>query len=317
MRSSKTALWVFGGILAAAGLTYLVIRNAKKAESDIDEQEKQDKEDLDELGVDTEILRNHGVSLTENLVRGIQQTIRHSPDWDLDVIDPDVVLEKDTIIHLTESEFKGKSQLDFVFELPNYTGDSYKFPKIKDFKLAFDKAAEEMWAHKVVKSDRPYRRLEAYVVMVIKKDDEEKTYIKRIPADWYKQYATEQNDGVARFYEDYNDPKKHEEMKEDLKKNFIKDYVTGSQEGFEFRVEEIFLGWRISFQIQNNNRGQGINLISAIKCLQYLTDEFEVHRDGGKGVVKFENILFHDSDTTSELSPNFFNLDGEVEILTY
>jgi hypothetical protein len=86
---------------------------------------------------------------------------------------------------------------------------------------------------------------------------------------------------------------------------------------FPKRVEEIFLGWRISFQIQNNNRGQGINLISAIKCLQYLTDEFEVHRDGGKGVVKFEHILFHDSDTTSELSPNFFNLDGKVEILTY
>lgn len=324
MRSSKKALWALGCILAAAGLTYIVVKKAKKAEQDINDQETQDQQDLAELGVDTETLKNHGVSLNEDLVKGIQQMIYRSKDWDDDmineIINPDTVLEKDAVLHLVETEFRGKKQLDFIFELPNYTEEAYKFPKIKDFKMAIDKAAEEMWAHKVVKSNKPYKRFEGYVVVnVIQNGDEdsERSYIKRIPCEWYKDYATEANDGVARFYEDYNDPKKHEELKQGLLKNFLDNYVTGPREGFEFHIADVFLGWRISFQVQGNNRGQGINLITAVKCIQYIVDEFEVRRDGGNKIIKYDHILFHEADGTSDIPANFLELNGQVETYTY
>jgi len=324
MRSSRKALWAIGCILAAAGLTYIVVKKAKKAEKDINDQETQDQRDLVELGVDIETLKNHGVSLNKELVESIQQTLYRSKDWDDDmineIINPDVVLEKEAVLHLVETEFREKKQLDFIFELPNYTSGSYKFPKIKDFKVAIDKAAEEMWAHKVVNSSRPYKRFEGYVVVnVIQNGDEtsKTTYIKRIPSEWYKNYHTEANDGVARFYEDYNDPKKQEEIKQELLKNFLDNYVTGPLEGFEFEVVEMFLGWRISFLIQGNNRGQGINLISAMKCIQYIVDDFEVRRDGGNKVIKYDHILFHKADGISDIPANFIELNGSVGTYTY
>ena len=319
MRSSKKILWVVGSLLVAAGATYFVIKKTRETEQEIDEQEEKDQKDLEDLGVNTETLKNHGVSITENLVQGIHQTIRHSTDWDIDTIDPDLVLEDNSIVHVKESEFKGKTHLDFVFELPNYTEDSYKFPKIKDFKLAFDKLSDELWAHHVVKSPRPYRRIEAYVVISVENEETgtKKDYIKKVPQEWYKSYANEQNDGVARFYEDYNDPKKNEDLKNGLVNNFIKDFVTGDRDGFKFTVSDLFLAWRISFQVQNNNRGEGINLISATKSLKYITEEFKVQREGGKGEVKFEHILFHANDDTSDLSPTFYNLEGEEETMVY
>jgi hypothetical protein len=323
MRSSKKALWALGCVLVA-GLTYIVVKKAKKAEKDINDQETQDKQDLAELGVDTETLKNHGVSLNEDLVRSIQQTIYRSKNWDDEmingIINPDIVLEENAVLHLVENEFRGKKQLDFIFELPNYTEEAYKFPKIKDFKVAIDKAAEEMWAHKVVQSNKPYKRFEGYVaVNVIQngEEDSERSYIKKIPCEWYRDYATEANDGVARFYEDYNDPKKHEELKQRLLKNFLDNYVTGPREGFEFYIADVFLGWRISFQVQGNNRGQGINLITAVKCIQYIVDEFEVRRNGGNKIVKYDHILFHEADGSSDIPANFLGLNGQTETYTY
>lgn len=324
MRSSKKTHWVLGCVLAAAGLTYCIVKKAKKAESDIEEQENKDQEDLAEIGVDTETLRNHGVSLTEDLVRGIHQTIYRSTDWDDDminnIINPDIVLEENAVLHLLETEFKGKNQLDFVFEIPNYTKEAYKYPKIRDFKLAIDEAAEEMWAHKVVQSDKPYRKLEAYIAVNVIKDkdvDNMRSYVKKIPCEWYKDYANEANDGVARFYEDYNDPKKHEEIKRELKDKFISNYVAGNSENYEFHVAEIFLAWRISFQVQNKNRRNGINLISAVKCIQYLIEEFEIRRDNGNKVIKYDHILFHEADGSSDLPANFIDLNGRLEEYTY
>ena len=323
MRSSKKALWALGCVLVA-GLTYIVVKKAKKAEKDINDQETQDKQDLAELGVDTETLKNHGVSLHSDLVRSIQQTIYRSKNWDdemiNEIINPDIVLEENAVLHLVENEFRGKKQLDFIFELPNYTEEAYKFPKIKDFKVAIDKAAEEMWAHKVVQSNKPYKRFEGYVaVNVIQngEEDSERSYIKKIPCEWYRDYATEANDGVARFYEDYNDPKKHEELKQRLLKNFLDNYVTGPREGFEFYIADVFLGWRISFQVQGNNRGQGINLITAVKCIQYIVDEFEVRRNGGNKIVKYDHILFHEADGSSDIPANFLGLNGQTETYTY
>lgn len=321
------------GLAAVAGITYFIIKEVKKSEKEIDEQEKETEKSLEDLGVSTETLKEHNVSIInpKNLPEEMHKTISTSTSWDIDCIDPEKVLEDATILHVTESEFNNKKQLDFIFELPNINEKkerevgynviktSYKYPKIKDFKLAFDKASDEM-SKLVGNNCRPFRKLEAYLVVNVI-GEKIHTYIKKIPQEWYESYKKETNDGVAAFYEDYCDKRKSEEIREDLKKRFVESYISEGDENDEYSIEvvEVFLGWRISFQERIGNRS-GIDLISGLSCLKYVIEDFSVKRDGNEeNAVYYKSMLFHEPTIAkfSDLSSLYYDLDGKIEELEY
>lgn len=335
MRSSN--YWIAGlGLVAAAGLTYYIIKEIRKSEREIENQDKETKKNLESVGVSTETLKENNVSLinSDNLIQEMHKTISTSTNWDLDLIDPEKVLSQVTIVHVAESDFNNKKQIDFVFELPNITesrkkpegynviNSSYRHPKIKDFKLAFDKAADDMAKFVGSGNFKPFRKLEAYVtVKITAPSGNAETFTKRVPSEWYADKKNDANDGVVAFYGEYfsSDEKITEKVREHLKQKFIEDFVSNDENSeCVLEVVDLFLGWRISFQERMANFRTGIDLISGLKCLKYITEEFSVKRDGrDETAVFYKGILFHEPGSFSELSNSFYNLEGETEDLEY
>lgn len=336
MKSSN--YWLAGlGIAAVAGLTYYIVKETKKSEKEISDQEEETEKSLEKVGVSTETLKENNVSIinSDNLVQEMHKTILTSNRWDLDLIDPEKVLQDTTIVHVSESYFNDKKQLDFVFELPNITerkstegykhniiNSSYKYPKIRDFKLAFDKLADDLAKFVGTGNFKPFRKLEAYVtVQITSESGNVEIFTKRVPSEWYAEKKNDNNDGVVAFYGDYksSDTDLSEKAKQILKERFIENFVVGDDSKYTFEVVDLYLGWRISFQERSGNFRSGINLISGLECLKYVTEEFSVKRDGAtENVVYYKSILFHGPSNLSEsLSNSFYGLDGSLDDIEY
>lgn len=321
--SSKILIGLGAGLLTAATV-YLFKKYYTSAKEEIRKDEEEENKHMEDLGIAPEILKTGGLNLdSEDIIKSLHQVIRHSPNWDLDVIDPDKVLGVDTIVHLAETmnPRTQREQLDFIFELPQTLNQSgYKMPKVAAFKKAVDEVAEEMWSKYVVTSNSPFKRLEAYVAIEYVSDGVDEVLIKRIPPEWYESYRQENNDGVVKFFEDYNKEDKCDAIKEKLLNNFIKTFVLSNEENNilteNLTVVDVFLGWRVSFDIQKNRKGRGINIFSAEKCLDYIVNNMEVKREGGE-TVKYQRIMFHGRDPRYELPASFYNLNGKLDKIVY
>jgi len=325
-KSSKILIGVGVGLLAGAATAYLFKKYYTSAKKEIKQEEEKEQQQLEEIGINPEVLKTGGLNLDgEDIVKSLHQIIRHSTEWDIDCIDPNKVMEEDTILHLSETmnPRTQREQLDFIFELPQTLNQrGYKMPKVINFKEAIDHVANEMWSKFVVTSNSPYKKLEAYVAIEYTSTEDGHTavFIKRIPAEWYESYKQENGDGVVKFFEDYKNEDRCESIKAQLLENFVKTCVLQNEEcqtlAENLEVVDVFLGWRISFDIQKGRKGRGINIFSAEKCLNYIVNNMEVVREGGK-TVTYKGILFHGRDPRYELSPMFYDLDGTTTEITY
>lgn len=313
MRSSKLFSFVLGLILGG-GVAYLVTKKYSKISKEVEEQEDKEQKELEEAGITEEVLRTSSPAGEDNrsMIERIHNTVRHSTMIDEDVFNSTEALESETVVHVVESVFNEKyRQIDFIFEVPNYIisneRDSYKYPKTREYKEMIDNLSKKICERCLV---RTFTKLEGYIVLNI--GEEKRTVIKRVPSSWYEKYKNQRNDGFVEYYENFMKDKTGDMEKELLSKVIVKDDNTPVE------FVDLLMTWRISVPVQRNARGNGINEINAIQCLNLIVDNAEAKREHGE-TVNFKNFLFHPfvENSVSDIEPSIINEKGVIENIEY
>lgn len=267
---------------ALAFVAYKSYKNWKKRKEREEEVESKRKEELDSMGVSVEKLDKE-IDIDEdenNLVKGLYVGVRFNPEWDLDIIDVDTCLEKSNIIHLMQFN---KGHLSFVFEIPEIKNNT---PKIGDYITKFSSTANKLWEDIVKYSPKPKTSLLGYFIVSYKEKDSDETkygYL-RIPESLYSPFADDKHDGLTEYI--------HRLRTGQEQKSTVLDGVNFGDTGVvEMKAIDVQLFFQIEFPIQTKN-SYGINLMSGMKCLRYLTENVTVKGKNGRE-VEYRNIFFH------------------------
>lgn len=291
----------------------------KKEAKKLKEQQQAIDDELDELGVSSEKLRDEiSPDESDNLVKQLFIGTTFNSGWDSSFVDPEEALNSNTLIHVTQSPFFDKKgnhgqNLNFLIEIPNYTNGSYGAAKIADYIKAFKSAADYMWSSIVRFTNKPRQHLVGFIAVEYdnrnkhEEDDDDKiTEILRLEPVVYERYADGEHDGLSKFYESI----KTKGLSEDDEKS-LEAWLRSSDTVMEnMAVKDVWLGYEISFRIQTVNMGLGINFKTALECLKWMTEEMVVTREarfGGKSVeMRYENIMFHAPDQTGEWNLTYY-----------
>jgi hypothetical protein len=318
MRSSNVFSIAVGLILGTA-VAYLVSKKYSKISKEVEEQEQKESRELEDAGITEEVLRTSSSAEEDSrsMVERIHNTVRHSTVIDEDIFDSTKALEAKAVVHVTESIFENKySQIDFIFEVPNPSEEenSYKYPKTREYKEMIDKLSKGICERCLVKT---FTRLEGYVVLIIGDENKKETIIRRIPSSWYEKFRKQRCDGFVEYYETFMKDETGA-MEKELIETFKKEVITNNDEDLPVVFVDLLMAWRISVPIQHGRRGNGINEINAIQCINYIVDNATAKRDHGE-TVNFKNFLFHPFEeiTKSHIDPRIINEDGVIESLEY
>lgn len=308
------------GIVLVAGS--LVVRAFKKEAKKL-EEEKEEKElakeniskGIEELGLsESKIKEEEKVGDEGNLVKAIYHAIEFGELdgelWDRDYIDIDEVLKSDYVIHVTQSDTKKGSFLKFVFEIPDTVFDPKRFdyPRINDFINRIGDAAGYMASDIIKFTPKPtYRLVGHYIVSYnitgrYDKDSEGGELLE----EYQKHIKIPKED-----YEDFTEPgSKHDGLFDYVKYLFIHgtentrlkkktinfyDPSLKPEEKIEnLEVRSVVLAIEVSFPIATEqNDHLGINVKTALRCLKYLLDDFEITKKGSNRVLKYDKLMFH------------------------
>ncbi len=318
MRSSKVFSFVIG-LIIGGGVAYLTTRKYSKISKEVEEQEQKEQKELEEAGITEEVLRTSSSSSEDgrSMVERIHNTVRHSTLIDVDIFNTTEALNSEAVVHVVESVFNSKyRQIDFIFEVPNYIVSeergNYKYPKTREYKEMIDNLSKKICERCLVKT---FTRLEGYIVLNI--GEEKRTIIRRVPTNWYEKFKNQRNDGFVEYYETFMKDNTGK-MEEELVNSFRKDLLVKDDGKTPIEFVDLLMTWRISVPVQRNGRGNGINEINAIQCLNVIVDNAEAKRDHGES-VNFENFLFHPfiEGSVSDIEPSIINEKGEIENIEY
>jgi hypothetical protein len=289
-----------GGIIAIAALGIAVVYRKwfKTIKKQIETEENERNAELEQLGVSPEKLEQEvdPVEDGNDMVKALAVGTMFNPNWDYDIVDPELALNADHIISVTQEIFKGSkgenTDLVFYFDIPNYLSGGYKSPKIGDYIKGFKEAIEHAWTNIVRYCPKPKGKLIGMVsVTYTDPEDPEEEVSERVEINdpkIYEELADEYHDGLAAFYEGVV----NKCLPESVNDKFS-DWVDSKwdREKLEnFTINEVQLVYRASFKMQDRN-GIGINYKTALETLKYFTDELSISRKGS-AEVKYENVLF-------------------------
>lgn len=297
----------------------------KSIEKKLDQERDAINQDLEDLGVPAEKLREEMETMDEGgLVKALAIGTMFNPDWDMDVVDPDRALESSPIISVTQETFVGRNNqeskdLVFYFDLPDYT-KGLRTPKVGDYVTSLKDAMIHAENTIVKFCPKPKGRLIG-LISVSYTDPEGKEKTDRVEITdqkIYEELADEYHDGLAPFYEGI------------VKKTLPDSVLTKLDEWVDktwskmknVKVVEITLSYRMSFKLQDQS-GIGINFRSAMETLKYFTEELEIknrkYNDSSKAVT-YRNILFCAPGDTGnfELTSYYYvNSDNKIDINSF
>lgn len=332
------------GIWAALGATGLaaawsLYRNFKKGMADLNKQEIDAKTALTGLGLSeqtaSELMQQPENEQEEGIVRAMFALARKSTEKEYmlenDMLNPDYFVGGyEKVIHVTESDYRGKKQLDFIIRIPDYTRGSYNTPRIGDYIKTFKEASKEMATRIVKFTPSPHTKLAGYAAITYtnpgyKEDDPESLpvlseYVE-LPSSVYADYAEEPDedgrrgrDGLTKFYEAYIKGETSEESLERLKST-LSEFINLKEGNINVKFIEMFLGFKISFPESDPIRkdGIGIDFKRGAQCVKYLVEEIEVVRDGRttNDTVRYDSILFCTTDPNGNPSLAYHYEIGE------
>ena len=296
------SLKIIGGSLLALAAGYAAYRWFKREEKKLDQERKAQDQELKDLGVPTDKLREliDPVEDENNLTKMLATSTMFSPEWDEDIIDPDRALERNgNMIYVTQEVFKNpkgrvSDDLVFYFDIPNYLHGSYKDCKIGDYIRAFKDAANHIWCEYAKFSPAPRCKLVGFLAVTYldprNEDDDVTEMIELDDPSVYEELSDGSHDGLVAFYEGTLNKGLPESVSDKFNAWFAK---KGYADKAELSTQVFDLMFKVSFKLQDQN-GIGINLKQALQALKYLTEEFTVEKQYnkfGKG-VPYDSVLF-------------------------
>lgn len=310
MKTGKILVSILGigfGIFAG----YKLVKAYRKGMEEIENQEFQETEDLENAGVNTSKLKEEVKPDEKDFTRMLYVATRFNSDIDLDLLDIDDVIENidNKVIHVRQridtknKHNESRRRLDFLIDIPDYTDDSYRGPKIGHFLTAFKEAAIYM-SENIVKFSHPAsRNLIGSVVISRKVDGEERIEYRELVPGVYKAFAEEDHDGMkghdglTKFYEIEVRKLGHTGPFDYIKEAdwLFENYPDLSRDDDSLLIERLILQYQISFPIRSNQPGElyGIDTKSGVECIKYLTEKFYVGREESKNKVEYRNLMFN------------------------
>lgn len=291
-----------GLVLAAAlGTLYVYNRYAKKIKKQIEEQERQENEELETLGISTDKLSEEIDPYDDknNMVKALAASCFFNPEVDYDIIDVEKALDASRLISVSQENFmfRGTETTDLVyyFDIPNYLKGGYSAPRLGDYCTAIKEAAEKAWSEIVRFCPKPRCRLAGFIV-VSYDDPEDPEYrtSEKLEIDDPTIYEELKSDfghdgfGLGKLYEGIINKSLPDSVNTKLTEWVNKKW---NKELPGFEIVEIQLVYRVSFVMQGKD-GIGINIKTAFQTLKMFTEELEIKRAGRGNAVKYENVLF-------------------------
>ena len=306
------------GLIALAGLAlYKLLENSYKKElKTLVEAKEQENKDIESLGVSPERMRSQVFDcereVDRNIVKamyvGIEAKIEKNPDY-ADLVDIDKVLASQNIVHVTEERgYKGLKYLTLLLEIPDNAMEkkgNFAIPRIGDYYVAMKQLKEHLWSREVVYCKEPIGRMTAFLAYSYtdpkKEGNENVTTTVEIPRSIWSRWEDE-HDGLVEFYEDVcknglSAIKKKGilgEFQDLLTNDFLGKNPDCDPSEFAIHYEDFILMYKISFKEARSEEDNGITVKTALGCLKYISEEFEVLRKGSdNGGVKYNRFMFH------------------------
>lgn len=342
--NNRTALKWLGILLGVGTLGYFgwqVYKNMKKIENN----EKKEKEDLENLGVSSEKMKKEvKPHENQNFVKKLYVSTAFKaeaivPD---DSLDTEEAWEQANVIHIfqrhrsevnTHRNFRdchNRNYLEFVLGIPDYLDRSTKL-HISDYIKCMKDASDHMSSN-IVKFS-PYAEKELFGFLKIKYDnpnydeDDEFSYKElegfiELPSWTYACFENEKGHGLTELYKKVIIEKTFGEAEDAIQRLLKEKYP-------ETNVTVLYMGlaYRIVFPIQDEINTFGITLSSALDCIDYLCNEFVVDKShsnkygyvSGNDETIYDLLLFHAPDKSGNWSwEKFYDIkDNQVICLDY
>ena len=299
MNKKKT----IGGLLSLvglAGLVYYFRRQFKKEKAKLEEKKQKEDEELSDLGISPKKLEEECEDEGDkNLVKALAVSTIFNPNWDIDIVDPDISVDEDYVISVTQEN----NQLVFVFDIPNYLKGGYRSPKLGDYISAINAKTESIWEETVKFCPRPRRKLVGAILAKCKLGDKEYSECVEIDKSVYEELADgddkhqgNRHDGLGTFYEKVCKHQLPESVEQKLQDWVDKRWESLLEKGGEVELKHICLLYKVSFMIQNSN-GIGISLKTALDALDRYVNELCIEKKKNFGdyenyCVDYRHVLF-------------------------
>ena len=273
------------GLLAGAALIVVARKLYKSIERNLDEEKKAQDEEIESLGVSAKKLNEELDSFEDenNMVKSLAVGTMFNPNWDFDYVNPDLALDADYLISVMQEKHvlkdgKAEDSLVFYFDIPEYTGNSYRDLKIGDFLSSYSNAAKII-EQEIVKMCRAWKSFIGLITVTYQdpKDPNEEIS-ERVEINdptIYEELADGRHDGLASFYEGIRNKTLPDSVNEKLTAWVNQRWPNALE---NFRIIEISLAYKIAFRIQTENMC-GITFKSALETLKYLVEEFKIKKN--------------------------------------
>jgi hypothetical protein len=314
------------GLGAAIGAGIWFVKSYKKGMEELENQESKETEDLENLGVNTDKLRDEVKKDEKDFSRMLYVAARFNSDLDVDMFDMEKVIDNldERTIHVrqkidTNKHGESRRKLEFIIDIQNYTSKSYRGPKIGNFLTTFKKATEDLSS--IVKFSQPARgKLIGNVVISRKVNGKPVVEYRRLIPEVYKEFADGEHDGLTKFYETqmgiFNQTGPYDYIKD--AKWLFTNCPDLSEEDETLLVENIVLQYVITFPIRSNKPGElyGIDVKTGIECIKYLTEEMYVGREDSRNTVVYQHLMFNAPNENDEPDLSWYYTTDEDDRVT-
>lgn len=330
-KTEKILKWgILGGLALFLGIK--LVKAYKQGMEELEDQEFQETEDLENAGVDTSKLKSEIKDDEKDFTRMLFVASRFNTELDEDLFkiqgDDGVIDNLDSkVIHVRQrfdtkirrGEPETRRRLDFIIDIPDYTLNTYRGPKIGNFLTAFKEAAIYMSDNIVKFSNAAFRKLVCNAVISRKKGDKEIIEYREIIPEVYKVFEGDGHDGLTKFYET-EIMRLDQEGPQEYTKNapWIFTNCPDLKDDDTMLIERLVLQYIISFEIRSNRPGElyGIDTKTGVECIKYLTEKMIIGREDSRNTMTFRNLMFNapNSEGESDLSW-YYDVDSDNNVI--
>ncbi len=319
-KTEKILVGIGLGLLGIFGI-YKFVKSYKKGMEELKNQEFAETEELENAGVDTGKLKEEVEDDEKDFTKMLYTATRFNAELDEDLFDVwgdnGVIDNLDSkVIHVRQrfdtknKHGESRRRLDFMIDIPDYTSNSFRGPKIGNFLTVFKETAVYM-SDAIVKFSSPAtRKLVCFAVISRKKNGEDVIEYREIIPEVYKNFADGEHDGLTKFYETETGRLNHTGVKDYIKDA---DWIFTNcpdlrKDDDTLLIERLILQFVISFPIRSNKPGElyGIDVKTGIECIKYMTEKMIVGREDSRNKIEYRNLMF-----------NAPNPDGEPDMSWY
>lgn len=324
MKENKTLVRLALAVGAVIG-GYLFYRTVRKSYKELTNREKVNQTILEKNGLTQEDMEPYQEPVTgepENFVKKLYTEVRFESNLEVDCVNTDLIYSNpvsERVVHIKMGKRGHRDTLDFLFEIPlaAYGGREFSnlSPSVPDFLNAilgetveesdiaggsrkFRKGGLASDLHKLlVVSEQPYTQLEGYYFLTFKRKDEEPDYPRcsgmvKIQESFYRDLAEDGKNPLSKYVA---------KVRKELNTSESTTLQCDSDDIEDVKIEDVILVQKVSFPIATESRPDGVTIKTALRCLEYILDEFKVI--GRKAGTKFEYeyFLFYDPDSYDDV----------------